>query len=145
MRTFDLTPLLRSSIGFDRFDRLFDNVQGSDQGQPGYPPYNIVKTDEDSYRITMAVAGFADEDLDVTVTDNTLVITGKQKAEESPDKVRYLHRGIAARAFERRFELVGHIKVVGAKLENGLLHVDLAREVPEHLKPRQIAISRAAA
>jgi molecular chaperone IbpA len=138
MRSFDLTPLLRASVGFDRFDRLFDTVNRLDDAQLNYPPYNIEKSGEDAYRITMAVAGFGEGDLDLTVTENTLVVTGRQQPEQ--EGVKYLHRGIAGRAFERRFELADTIKVVGARIENGLLHIDLAREVPEHKKPRKIAI-----
>jgi molecular chaperone IbpA len=138
MTRFDLSPLFRSTIGFDHLDRLFDAaLQGSDVGG-GYPPYNIEKTGEDAYRLTVAVAGFAPEELNITAQANTLVVTGKQK--DGEDR-RYLHRGIAGRAFERRFELADHIKVVGAKLENGLLSVELAREVPEAMKPRTIAIN----
>lgn len=139
MRTFDLTPLLRASVGFDRFDRLFESVSRLDDAELNYPPYNIAKLGEDAYRITMAVAGFAPDDLDVTVTEGTLVVSGRQQGER--DDVKYLHRGIAGRAFERRFELADTIKVAGARLENGLLHVDLAREVPEHKKPRKILIA----
>ena len=138
MRTFDLTPLLRASVGFDRFDRLFDAASRLDDAQLNYPPYNIEKSGDEAYRITMAVAGFAEADLDLTVTDNTLVVTGRQQPEQ--DGVKYLHRGIAGRAFERRFELADTIKVVGARVENGLLHIDLAREVPEHKKPRKIEL-----
>ncbi len=138
MRTFDLNPLLRSGIGFDRFDRLFENLSRQDDTARSYPPYNIQKSGENDYRISMAVAGFGDDDIDVTLTDRTLVIKGEQQADE--EAVSYLHRGIAGRAFERRFELADGIKVTGAHLEHGLLHVDLAHEVPEHKKPRRIAI-----
>lgn len=143
MRSFDLTPLMRSSIGFDRFNRLFETLGQSDEGGFSYPPYNIEKFGEDSYRITMAVAGFSDGDIDVTVKENTLVVSGQGLAER--EDVAYLYRGIAGRAFERRFELADTIKVVGARLENGLLHIDLAREIPEALKPRKIAIESKAA
>ncbi len=141
MRAFDLSPLLRSTIGFDRFDRLFDAAL-RDAADNSYPPYNIEKQGEEQYRITMAVAGFREEDLDVTVKENTLLITGKAQPED--DKVSYLHRGIAGRAFERRFELADTIKVTGAKLENGLLDIELAREIPEAQKPRRILIGQAA-
>ena len=142
MTAFDLSPLFRSTIGFDRLMRLADAATRSD-ASASYPPYNIEKTGEDAYRLTMAVAGFAADDLDITVKENTLVITGKsQKDDES---VQYLYRGIARRAFERRFQLADHLKVVGASLDNGLLHVELAREVPEAMKPRKIAISAGAA
>jgi molecular chaperone IbpA len=134
MDRFDFSPLFRSTIGFDRLVRLVDR----DDTVPSYPPYNIEKTGEDSYRVTLAVAGFSPEDIDVTVHENSLLVTGKAKKEE--ENVRYLHRGIARRAFERRFSLADHIKIVGAKLVNGMLHVDLAREVPEEMKPRKIAI-----
>lgn len=135
---FDFSPLMRSTIGFDRVSRLLDSAARMDEAANSYPPYNIEKSGEDQYRITMAVAGFAPEALDVTVTENMLVITGK--AREDKAGVEYLHRGIAARAFERRFELADTIKVVNASFENGLLHIELAREVPEAKKPRQIAI-----
>ena len=137
MTRFDLSPLFRSTIGFDHLDRLFDAaLAGSESG--GYPPYNIEKTGEDSYRLTMAVAGFGREDLTITAQANTLVVAGKQA--EAEDDGRYLYRGIAARAFERRFELADFIKVTGAKLENGILNVELVREVPEAMRPRTIAI-----
>ncbi|MFA5119552.1 Hsp20 family protein [Zavarzinia sp.] len=139
MRTaFDFSPLMRSTIGFDRVSRLLDAAARTDEATGGYPPYNIEKSGNDRYRITMAVAGFAPEQLDVTVKENVLVIAGK--AREEKEGVEYLHRGIAARAFERRFELADTIKVVNAAFENGLLHVELVREVPEAKKPRQISI-----
>jgi molecular chaperone IbpA len=143
MRTFDLTPLLRSSVGFDRFNRVFEALSQHDEAAPSYPPYNIEKAGEDDYRITMAVAGFAEGDIDVTVKENTLVVSGRALPET--EGVKYLYRGIAGRAFERRFDLADTIKVVGARLENGLLHIDLMREVPEALKPRKIAIESKAA
>jgi molecular chaperone IbpA len=144
MRTsFDLTPLLRSSVGFDRFNRVFETLARSQDTAPSYPPYNIEKSGEDQYRVTMAVAGFSDDDIDVTVKENTLLVTGRALPET--EGARYLHRGIAGRAFERRFELADTIQVVGAKLEHGLLHIDLVREVPEALKPRTIAIESKAA
>ena len=139
MRTFDLTPLLRSSIGFDRFDRVFDNLSRGDDASLSYPPYNIEKSGEDRYRITMAVAGFGEAEMEISVTDNTLVIKGKQQPVK--EGARYLHRGIAARPFERRFELADTIEVVSASMENGLLHVDLVRQVPEHMKPRHVEIA----
>ncbi len=143
MRTYDLTPLLRSTIGFDRFNWLLEAGAKLDENALSYPPYNIEKTGEDDYRITMAVAGFSAEDIDVTAKENTLVISGKALPER--EGATYLHRGVAGRAFERRFELADTIKVVGANLENGLLHVDLVREIPEALKPRRIAIEAKAA
>lgn len=135
MTTFDFAPLLRTAIGFDRLARLMDTV-GTDGGN--YPPYNIEKTGEESYRLTMAVAGFAPSDLELTVQDNTLTVTGKTANGGSESEL--LYRGIAGRAFERRFVLAEHIEVVGADLQNGLLHVGLKRVVPEQLKPRRIAI-----
>lgn len=143
MRSIDLTPLMRATIGFDRMMNLLDAQTRLDQGD-GYPPYNIEKIGADEYRIIMAVAGFKDEDLDVMVKDNSLVITGKKSEPEAAD-VKYLYRGIATRAFERRFELADHIKVTGANLENGLLSLDLVREIPEAMKPRSIKIDTARA
>ncbi|HEX9769370.1 MAG TPA: Hsp20 family protein [Kiloniellales bacterium] len=139
MRSVDLTPLLRATVGFDRMMNLLDAQTRLDQGD-GYPPYNIEKIGEDEYRITMAVAGFGEDDLDVTVKENSLTIKGK-KTDAEQDKVKYLYRGIATRTFERRFELADHIKVTGARLENGFLSLDLVREVPEAMKPRTIKIS----
>jgi molecular chaperone IbpA len=139
MRSFDLTPLFRSSVGFDRMSRLLDAAARLDDGAPSYPPYNIEKSGESAYRITMAVAGFGESDLDVTTNENTLVVRGKIANNES-ENGKFLHRGIATRAFERRFELADFIKVSGARLENGLLHIDLVREVPEAMKPRSIKI-----
>lgn len=145
MRTIDFTPVFRSSVGFDRMARLMDHaLRATDASNtaPAYPPYNIEKLSEDDYRITMAVAGFSEADLDLTVENGTLVITGKQERAEAEGEKTYLHRGIATRAFERRFDLADHIKVVGAEIENGLLHVTLVREVPEEMKPRTIQIAR---
>ena len=141
MDRFDFSPLFRSTIGFDRLTRLVDAATRVDNSALAYPPYNIEKTGEDAYRLTMAVAGFSPDELDITVQENTLLVTGKAKNEEAES--RYLHRGIARRAFERRFSLADHIKVVGASLTNGMLHVDLAREVPEAAKPRKVEISTA--
>jgi molecular chaperone IbpA len=138
MDRFDFSPLFRSTIGFDRLARLVDTATRVDNTALSYPPYNIEKTGEDSYRLTMAVAGFAQDELDVTVHENTLVVTGKAQKDE--ENGRYLHRGIARRAFERRFSLADHLKVTGASIDNGLLHVDLVREVPEEAKPKQIKI-----
>jgi molecular chaperone IbpA len=145
MRAFDLTPLLRSTIGFDQFDRLFEMASRHDGEVASYPPYNIEKAGEDSYRITMAVAGFAEDELAIVAQENTLIVSGRaaDKDQANGDK-RYLHRGIARRAFERRFQLADTIKVTGAKLENGLLHIDLLRVIPEAMKPRQIKIAVAA-
>ena len=139
MRSVDLTPLLRATIGFDRMMNLLDAQTRLDQGD-GYPPYNIEKIGGDDYRITMAAAGFSEDDLDVTVKENSLTIKGK-KADAEQDKVKYLYRGIATRSFERRFELADHIKVTGARLESGFLSLDLVREVPEAMKPRSIKIN----
>ncbi|MBT3658366.1 MAG: Hsp20 family protein [Rhodospirillaceae bacterium] len=138
MRTIDFSPLFRHSVGFDRLQRLADSALQSDSGAPAYPPYNIEQVDEDGYNISMAVAGFSEADIDVIVTENTLVVTGRQP---DADSVKYLHRGIAGRAFERRFELADHIKVSDASLVNGLLRIDLVREIPEEKKPRSIAIN----
>jgi molecular chaperone IbpA len=139
MDRFDFSPLFRSTIGFDRLARLVDSATRGDPAVPSYPPYNIEKTGEDAYRLTMAVAGFAPNELDITVHENTLSVTGKAQKEEEGN--RYLHRGIARRAFERRFSLADHLKVSGASLDNGLLNIDLVREVPEAMKPRQIKIA----
>lgn len=141
MTTFDFAPLFRTAIGFDRLARLMDTAVSAAEA-PSYPPYNIEKTGDDSYRLTMAVAGFSPEDLDVVVKDNTLVITGKASEESRQGEV--LYRGIAGRAFERRFVLADHMVVEGADMQNGLLHVGLKRVVPESLKPRRIAIGGAA-
>ena len=137
MDRFDFSPLFRSTIGFDRLARLVDAATRVENA-PSYPPYNIETTGEDAYRLTMAVAGFSQDEIDITVQENTLLISGKGQAED--ENGRYLHRGIARRAFERRFSLADHIKVTGASLDNGLLHVDLVREIPEAAKPRQIKI-----
>ena len=140
MRTFDfdLSPLFRSTVGFDRLPRLMDAAMRVDEGALSYPPYNIEQLGEDRYRITMAVAGFSDSDLTVTVEDDLLLIAGKIARDE--EQRTYLHRGIAGRAFERRFTLADHIRVAGATMSNGLLNVDLVREVPEEMKPRSIKI-----
>ncbi|MCO1333282.1 Hsp20 family protein [Microbulbifer sp. OS29] len=139
MRNFDFSPLYRSAIGFDRMANLLDAMSSSEQKQPSYPPYDIELTGDDSYRITMAVAGFEQSELDIQVEQNRLLINGTKPGNDSQGN--YLHRGIAARNFERRFQLADHVKVTGAKLVNGLLHVDLVREIPEAMKPRKIAIS----
>ena len=137
MRTFDLAPLYRSTVGFDRLFSLFDQVGDS---APGYPPYNIERTGENDYRITVAVAGFAERELNIEVKENTLTIRGDKQTKTDETKGATLYQGIAARAFERVFQLADHVQVKGAALENGLLHVDLVREIPEAKKPRQIAI-----
>ncbi len=138
MRTLDLSPLYRSAIGFDRMASLLNTVSQTETKQPSYPPYNIVLTGDDTYRITMAVAGFAEAELDLQVEQNLLTVAGK-KAESSEPK-EYLYQGIAERGFERRFQLADHVRVENAQLENGLLHIDLVREIPEAMKPRKIEI-----
>jgi molecular chaperone IbpA len=138
MTTFDFAPLFRTAIGFDRLARLVDTAASNAEAS-GYPPYNIEKLGDESYRLTMAVAGFKPEELDLTVKDNTLVITGRPAAEAHKHEV--LYRGIAGRAFERRFVLADHIVVEGADMNNGLLHVGLKRVVPEALKPRRIEVN----
>lgn len=137
MRTFDLSPLMRSTVGFDHLSRLLDSALTT-EGAAAYPPYNIEKLGEDDYRITMAVAGFAPDELTVTVQEGTLLIAGKGRDEK--DDRKFLHRGIAKRAFERRFELADTIRVGDARFENGLLEVELKRVIPDHKKPRQIEI-----
>ncbi len=141
MRNFDFSPLYRyrTSIGFDRLANIMDTVTRADSGGSSYPPYNIEKTDDDSYRISIAVAGFAEDELNIEARDGQLVISGKKA--DSEDDVQYLHRGIANRAFEKRFQLADHVRATDATTENGLLHVDLVREVPEALKPRRIEIA----
>ncbi len=139
MRTYDFSPLFRTTVGFDRMARMIDAL-ASEQNN-GYPPYNIEKLDEDSYQISMAVAGFSEDDLTIEVKENVLTISGRKEVDEKVEEERsYLYRGIAERAFERRFNLADHIKVEGAIMEHGLLHVKLSREVPEELKPRRIPI-----
>jgi molecular chaperone IbpA len=146
MRQYDLSPLYRSTVGFDRLFSMLDQASGSDAAV-GYPPYNIERTGEHDYRISVAVAGFSESDLFIESRENTLTIRGSKEAQtaEGAAKREVLHQGIAARAFERRFQLADHVQVVGASLENGLLHVDLVREIPEAQKPRQIAIGKAPA
>ena len=139
MQAFDLSPLFRTSVGFDRLNRLVDEMRNWDSA-PSFPPYDIARMGDDAYRISMAVAGFREQDLDVTVKNNVLAVSGRIANGKAGDEARYLHRGIAARAFERRFQLADHIEVTGARLEHGLLHVDLVRVVPEEMKPRKIAI-----
>lgn len=142
MRTLDFAPLYRSTVGFDRLAGILDNVMSSDSGTQSYPPYNIEKTGEDAYRITLAVAGFAEGDLNIEAKEGQLIVTGKKAEDDSNDRS-YLHRGIATRAFERRFQLADHVRAEAATTENGLLHIDLIREVPEALKPRKIEIASA--
>lgn len=141
MRTnVDFSPLYRSAIGFDRFASLIDSALGADP-QPSYPPYNIELVEENRYRITMAVAGFDRNDIEIETERDTLKIVGRRAKEETPKN--YLHRGLAARNFEQRFQLADHLKVSGASLESGLLNIELVREVPEAMKPRKIEISAA--
>lgn len=140
MRNTDFSPLYRTAIGFDRMASILDNLSRNDQSQGGYPPYNIELIDENEYRITMALAGFTESELSIQSEQNTLTITGKT-SEEASDR-QFLHQGIAARNFERRFQLADHVRVQTASLENGLLHVELVREIPEAMKPRTIEIQR---
>ncbi len=137
MRNYDLTPLYRNSVGFDRMFDLLENAGKVEGG--GYPPYNIERLAEDDYRITLAVAGFSDADLEIEVHENTLKVSGTRP--EGDDNRTYLHQGIAGRSFERRFQLADHVRIEGAHLENGLLNVELRREIPEAKKPRKIAIN----
>jgi molecular chaperone IbpA len=139
MRHFDLSPLYRSTIGFDRLGSLLDTLGSFENEAPSYPPYNIERVSENAYRISMAVAGFSEGDLDIEVKENTLTIRGEKHVEQESST--FLHRGIAARSFERRFQLADYVVVKGASLENGLLHVDLVRELPEAMKPRTIEIT----
>ena len=139
MRNFDLAPLYRATVGFDQIADLMDRVLSADVTQPTYPPYNIEKTADDAYRISLAVAGFTDAELSVEVKENALIVSAHKAAEDEAKS--YLHRGIATRAFERKFQLADHIRVTGAAHENGMLHIDLAREIPEALKPRRIEIA----
>jgi molecular chaperone IbpA len=141
MHTFDLTPLFRTSVGFDRMSRLMDAALTIEQSTKKYPPYNILKRGENGYGITLAVAGFSESELEISTQENTLTITGRSEPQE--EDVEYLFQGIAGRSFKRHFQLADHIKVVGAQLVNGLLHVELEREIPERLKPRTIAIRTA--
>ena len=145
MPTFDFTPLFRTAVGFDRMSQLADRAMRMDEQASAYPPYNIEKLSDDDYRITMAVAGFTQADLDITVHENTLIVKAKKERsdEQGEANTRYLHRGIATRSFERRFQLADHIHVTDAHLENGVLNVTLLRDVPEALKPRKIEISQA--
>lgn len=140
MRTFDPTPLFRASVGFDRIADVMDRMLTAEAGQPTYPPYNIEKTGENGYRISVAAAGFSADELSVEVRDNGLIIAARRAEDESGRS--YLHRGIATRAFERRFYLADHVRVTGAAHVDGMLHVDLVRELPEALKPRRIEIAR---
>lgn len=139
MRTYDFTPLYRSTVGFDQIASMMDRALSSDNAAPSYPPYNIEKLENDAYRISIAVAGFAESDLNVEVREKALIVTAR-KADEDTERS-YLHRGIATRAFERRFQLADHVQVTGAAHVDGMLHIELERQVPEALKPRQIQIA----
>lgn len=141
MQAFDFSPLYRATVGFDRIADLMDRVLTAEVAQPSYPPYNIEKTAEDAYRISIAVAGFAPEDLSVEVKEGGLFVSAKRSPETAQKT--FLHRGIATRAFERRFALADHVRVTSAAHENGMLHIDLVRETPEALKPRRIEIGAA--
>lgn len=141
MRTFDFSPLFRSTVGFDRLFDLMDSVA---EPSNGYPPYNIERSDEAHYRITLAVAGFAEQDLNLEVKEGVLTVTGQKSPEDGKEARSFLYQGIAGRAFERRFQLADHVEVKAARLENGLLHIDLERLIPEEKKPRRIAINTAA-
>lgn len=142
MRHVDFSPLYRSTVGFDRLFGMLDSLGQPESGQT-YPPYNIERTGEDSYRISMAVAGFSEDDIAIEAHRNVLTVKGERKDEPSGEGTELLYRGIASRAFERRFQLADHVDVLGAALKNGLLHIDLKRNIPEELKPRKIAIKAA--
>ncbi|MDF1802324.1 Hsp20 family protein [Thalassovita sp.] len=142
MRSFDLAPLYRATVGFDQVADLMDRAFANDVTQNSYPPYNIEKTDENAYRISIAVAGFSGNDLSVEVKENALIVSAKRAEDDSQRS--YLHRGIATRAFERRFTLADHVRVTGATHADGMLHIDLVREMPEALKPRRIQIASGA-
>ena len=139
MRQFDLSPLYRSAIGFDRMASLLDNASRNEQNQNGYPPYNIELINEHAYRITMAIAGFSKQEVSIQTEHNMLTVTGTKQAEDTERQ--YLYQGIAARGFERKFQLADHVRVTDASLENGLLHIDLVQEIPEAMKPRSIEIN----
>ncbi|MFZ1772773.1 MAG: Hsp20 family protein [Rhizobiaceae bacterium] len=146
MRHVDFSPLYRSTVGFDRLFSMLDSLaqpEGAQAGAQSYPPYNIERTGEDSYRITMAVAGFSDAEIQIEAHRNSLTVTGEKLAEEEGKTTEYLYRGIAGRSFERRFQLADHVEVKGAELKNGLLHIELKRNIPEEMKPRKIAIAAA--
>jgi len=140
MRSYDLSPLYRSTIGFERLFSLLDQANGAENAAVSYPPYNIERTGENAYRLTLAVAGFGETELSIESRENTLTIKGAKEARNEGEAPEMLYQGIAARAFERRFQLADHVQVTGARLENGLLHVELAREIPEAQRPRQIPI-----
>lgn len=141
MRSFDFAPLYRATVGFDQIAEMMDRALSTDTAASNYPPYNIEKLDDDGWRISIAVAGFAEDDLNVEVRENALIVTARKDDDEA--RHRFLHRGIAARAFERRFTLADHVRVTGASHADGMLNIDLVKEVPEALKPRRIDIARA--
>jgi molecular chaperone IbpA len=140
MRGYDLAPLFRTSVGFDSLFDLLDSTLKMDEAAQSYPPYNIEKRSEDEYRISMAVAGFAPNDLNIVAQNNSLVVTGRQQSTDKSEAKNFLHQGIASRAFERRFQLADHVQVAGASIKDGLLHIDLKREVPESARPKAIPI-----
>ena len=140
MRSFDFAPFYRSTVGFDRMFSMLDQVGNVESSAPSYPPYNIERSGENAYRISVAVAGFVDADLSIETKESTLTIRGEKQASDEERRVDVLYHGIAARNFERSFQLADHVQVKGASLENGLLHVDLAREIPEAMKSRAIPI-----
>ena len=142
MTTFDFSPLFRTSVGYDRLASLLNSASRLEQGA-GFPPYNIQRAGEDHYRITMAVAGFSESELSITTENNRLVVTGEKPEEKEDENNAFLYRGIATRSFERRFNLAEHVRVTGARLDNGLLHIELEREIPEAMKPRTIEIKPA--
>ena len=142
MRQFDLSPLYRSTVGFDRLFNMLDTSGGETNAQT-YPPYNIERTGENAYRVTMAVAGFGTDDIDIEAKENVLTVKAEKQEDKADEKCEMLYQGIAARTFERRFQLADHVQVTGASLQNGLLHIDLVRELPEAMKPRKIAIGAA--
>jgi molecular chaperone IbpA len=139
MTTFDFSPLFRTTVGYDRLASLLNSATRLEQGA-GFPPYNIQKAGEDRYRITMAVAGFSQDELNITTENNRLVVSGEKPEEQESEDNAFLYRGIATRSFERRFNLAEHVKVTGARMDNGLLHIELEREIPEAMKPRSIEI-----
>ena len=144
MRTFDFAPFYRSTVGFDRMFSMLDQLGGAEGSVPSYPPYNIERTGENAYRISVAVAGFTDADLSIEAKENTLTIRGEKQTNDEEQSGEVLYQGIAERTFERSFQLADHVQVKGASLENGLLHVDLVRELPEAMKPRAIPIASSA-
>ncbi len=140
MTRYDLSPLYRSTVGFDRMFSLIDSLAGPNENQSGFPPYDIVQQDENAYRISIALAGFSSEELNIQVEENTLTISGEKTSELESENTTTLHRGISARNFQRTFQLADHVEVKNASLENGLLHIDLVREIPEAMKPKNIEI-----